>query len=241
MRCEGQRWLVTGGTRGLGRDLVETLVREGARVVTCGRSLREVDGARCVLADVSREDDVERLFDVAVAEMDGVDVVVNNAGVLQDQLLVNTTLEQWSEVLATNVRGPFLVMRRAVDEFLAVGGGCIVNVASAAANGLVGQAAYASSKAALLSMSRSVAKEYGPRNIRCNAVVPGFFPSDMTAALDPTRTRYYQDLSPERRFGATEEFVEAVLFLAGPDAGFVTGDELWVCGAVRDVPRMHTR
>jgi 3-oxoacyl-[acyl-carrier protein] reductase len=85
-------------------------------------------------------------------------------------------------------------------------------------------------------MSRAVAKEYGPRGIRCNAVVPGFFESDMTADLPPAQRRQYEELSPERRFGAPAEFVEAVLFLASADASFVTGDELWVCGGVRDVP-----
>lgn len=246
-RCEGQRWLVTGATRGLGRELVVALAREGARVVACGRRIDGLDPVggegqvRYVEADVGNEGDVERLFDVAVDALGGLDVVVNNAGITHDGLLVETSLDQWERVLATNVRGPYLVMRRAIEEFLGDGGGCIVNVSSAAANGLAGGAAYAASKSALLSMSRAVAKEYGPRNIRCNAVVPGFFTTDMTAGLDPARARFYADLSPERRFGQPDELVEAVLFLASADAAFVTGDALWVCGAVADVPRMHAR
>jgi 3-oxoacyl-[acyl-carrier protein] reductase len=195
-----------------------------------------------VSADVSREDDVERLFDEAVRHLGGLDVIVNNAGKAHDRLLVETTLEEWNEVLGTNLRGPFLVMRRAVEELLAEGaGGSVVNVASIAAGGIVGQAAYAASKSALISMSRSVAKEYGHRGIRCNVVVPGFFDTEMTASLEPARRRHIEDLSPERRFGSVPELVEAILFLASAEASFITGDELWVSGTVRDIPRAHVR
>ncbi len=211
-------------------------------MTTCGRTLPAESSAsdheHFVIADISREDDVDRLFDEAVQHMGGVDVVVNNAGILSDGLLVDTTLDEWNRVLSVNVRGAFLVMRRAVEEFVAEGGGRIVNVASAAANGLVGQGVYAASKSALISMSRAVAKEYGSRNIRCNAVVPGFFDTDMTASLDPKRRKFYEDLAPERRFATASEVVHAILFLASHDASFVTGDELWISNSARDVPRM---
>ncbi len=248
-RCDGQRWLVTGGTRGLGRELVATVAGEGGQVVCCGRAapdaaFDELDrriAARihAVTADVSREADVERLFDEAVDRLDGLDVVVNNTGIAHDRLLVDTTLEEWNHVLDVNVRGVFCAMRRAVEEFLAQGGGQIVNVGSIAANGIVGQGAYAASKSALHSMTRAVAKEYGPRNIRCNTVVPGYFHTDMTASLAWARRRHIEDLSPERRFASASEVIEAILFLASSEASFVTGDELWVSGAVRDVPGLY--
>lgn len=189
------------------------------------------------MADVSLEEDVDRLFDEAVEHMGGVDVVVNNAGVSSDNLLVNTTLDEWNRALSINVRGAFLVMRRATEELVSEGGGRIVNVASAAANGLVGQGAYAATKSALIAMSRAVAKEYGSRNIRCNAVVPGFFDTDMTEGLQPERRKFYEDLASERRFATVSEVVHAILFLASQEASFVTGDELWITSSARDVPR----
>jgi 3-oxoacyl-[acyl-carrier protein] reductase len=239
--CEGERWLVTGGSRGLGRTLVDRLLAEGATVTTCGRvapAATKHPKERFVVADVAIEQEVDRLYDEALSFMDAVDVVVNNAGVLGNGLLVDTSLEEWNRVFSTNVRGAFLVMRRAVEEFITTGGGRIVNVASAAANGLVGQGAYAASKSALISMTRAVAKEYGSRNVRCNAVVPGFFATDMTVDIDPKRRKFYENLAPENRFATAEEVVAAIMFLASPAASFITGDELWVSDSARDVPRV---
>jgi 3-oxoacyl-[acyl-carrier protein] reductase len=138
-----------------------------------------------------------------------------------------------------NLRGPFLVCRRAVEEMLGAGGGRIVNVSSFAAHGLAGQASYAASKSALLALTRSVAKEYGGRGIACNAVVPGFIDTEMVAGLDEAARRARARLSPEGRLGRAEEVAQAILFLASEEAAFVTGDALYVAGAVREVPRLE--
>lgn len=245
MRFDGSGFVVTGGTRGIGRAVVLAAASEGADVVFCGRDkaaaaeVSALGGERVhfVEVDVTREQAVERLFDVAAERLPRIDVVANVAGIIHDALLVDTTLEDWNRVLAVNVRAPFLVCRRAVEELLGSGGGRIVNVASFAASGLVGQAAYAASKSALLSLTRSIAKEYGRSRIACNAVVPGFIDTEMVAGLDERARRVRADLSPERRFGRADEVAEAVLFLASSAAAFVTGDALYVAGAVRDVPR----
>lgn len=251
-RFEGRGFVVTGGTRGVGRAIVLGAAAEGATVVFCGRPgservAEEVVAAAgeaaprvsFVAADVSREADVDRLFDEAVGRLPQVDVLVNNAGIARDRLLIETSLDEWNEVLAVNLRGPFLCARRAIDEFLGSGGGRIVNVSSIIANGSVGQAAYAASKAALISLTRSIAKEYGRRGIACNAVVPGFLETDMVASMTGDARRARERLSPERRFGRPEEAAEAVLFLASSDASFVNGDALYVAGAVRDVPELR--
>jgi 3-oxoacyl-[acyl-carrier protein] reductase len=240
-------FVVTGGTRGIGRAVVLGAVREGAEVIFCGRdagAAAEVEAAAggaaaFVAADVSVEADVERLFDAAAARLPNVDVVVNNAGAAHDALLVDTSLADWRRVLDVNLRGPFLVCRRAVEEMLGGGGGRIVNVASFAAHGLVGQAAYAAAKAGLLSMTRSLAKEYGRARVAVNAVVPGFIDTEMIAGLSDDARRARARLSPERRLGRAEEVAEAILFLASDDAAFVTGDALYVAGAVREVPRLE--
>jgi 3-oxoacyl-[acyl-carrier protein] reductase len=254
----GRGVVVTGGTRGLGRALVTTLARRGARVVFCGRAASEAAGreveaeaaaaaneagsggaAWFVAADVSSEPDVERLFDQAAERFDRLDLLVNNAGILGDGLLLSTTLDTWNQVMATNLRGAFLCTRRAIDELLGGGGGRIVNVSSIAANGSVGQAAYAASKSAILSFTRSVAKEYGRRGIACNAVVPGWLDTDMTTSFAAEARRAREELSPHRRFGRADEVVEAILFLGGEEASFVNGDALYVAGAVRDVPPLR--
>ncbi|MCE7002120.1 SDR family oxidoreductase [Kibdelosporangium philippinense] len=251
-RFNGKGFVVTGGTRGIGRAIVLGAAADGARVVFCGRSesasvgaeveaaARAAGGeARFVPADVAVEADVERLFDVAVEWLDEVHVVVNNAGVARDSLLVQTTLEDWRHVLDVNLRGPFLTCRRAVEEMLSHGGGGrIVNVASFTANGLAGAVSYAASKAALLSLTRSVAKEYGRRRIFCNAVVPGFVETDMTTGYPAAARAALAQLSPYARFGLAEEVAGTVLFLASDEASFVTGDAVYVAGAVRDVPRI---
>ena len=244
-RFEGQAFLVTGGTRGIGRAVVLAAAAEGARVVFCARpgseAAREVlrlagpdaeARLRFVAADVAEEDDVERLFDQALAWLGRLDVVVSNAGLVRDGLLVQTSLETWDRVLRVNLRGHFLVLRRATRELTAAGGGRIVTVSSIAANGLVGQGAYAAAKAGLLALTRSVAAEYGPRGVRCNAVVPSFIETEMVAGFDEPTRRRRERLSPHARFGRPGEVAEAVLFLASDDAAPVNGDELYVSGAI---------
>jgi 3-oxoacyl-[acyl-carrier protein] reductase len=252
-RFEGNGFVVTGGTRGIGRSIVLSAAAEGANVVFCGRegsshaaaevvdAVAKLGGAKAwfVPADVSREDDVERLFDEASERLPRLDVVINNAGVSRDKLLVETTVEDWNFVLATNVRGPFLVCRRAVEEFLGGGeGGRIVNVSSIAAGGLVGGVAYAASKSALVALTRSIAKEYGSRGIACNAVLPGFVATEMMAGLDPEPRA---GISFQGRVAAPEEIAAAVLFLASKDASFVTGDALYVADGARELPRFRSK
>jgi 3-oxoacyl-[acyl-carrier protein] reductase len=248
-RLDGQGWVVTGGSRGIGRAVVLAAAARGAQVVCCGRSSAapqwpsELPRAPLYLrADVTKEADVEALFDFASDKLAQLHVVVNNAGVRLSKLLVDLTLDEWNEVLATNVQGPFLVCRRAVEELMGQGeGGRLVNVGSFAANGLVGEAAYSASKAALAAMTRSIAKEYGKKGITCNAVVPGFVTTDMTATFDDAARDSRARLSAAARFATAEEVAEAVLFFASSEASFVTGDSLVVAGGVRDVPVLPAR
>lgn len=245
-RFDGRALLVTGGTRGIGRAVVLAAAAEGARVVLCARpggerAAREVAGLagpgaderlHFVPADVAGEDDVERLFDRAVDWLGGLDVVVSNAGATRDGLLARTTLEAWNRVLAVNLRGAFLVLRRAVRELAARGGGSIVTVSSVAASGLVGQGPYAAAKAGLLALTRSVAREHAARGIRCNAVVPSFIETGMVAGFDGATRSRRERLSPHARFGTPEEVAQAILFLASSDAALVNGDALYVSGAL---------
>ena len=254
-RFSGKRFVVTGGTRGIGRAIVEAAVAEGARVVFCGRKesagtaaeiIAGLDGrhdgrADFVPADVAIESEVENLFDQTVEHLDGVDVVINNAGIQRAGLIVETSLASWNEVIATNLRGAFLVCRRAVDEFIgSATAGRIVNVSSVAASGLVGGASYAASKAGLVSLTRSIAKEYGRRQITCNAVAPGFVETEMLASFEGQARKQRQELGLGGRFATVGDVTLAVLFLASEDASFVTGEVLHVADGTRDVPTFRT-
>lgn len=242
MSLQGQGWLVTGGSRGIGLAIARAAAAGGATVVTCSRapgSEPPVPGVHALLADVSDEHAVERLFDAAEDLLPRLDVVVNNAGATHAALLVNTTLADWQRTLDVNLKGPFLVCRRAVEELLGSGGGAIVNVGSFAAQGLLGQGAYAAAKAGLLSLTASIAKEYGRAGIRCNAVVPGFVHTDMTdAALDARAQAATAAAAPAGRLATPEEIAAAVLFLASSDASYVQGDALWVAGGLWEPPRL---
>ena len=242
MRFEGKGMVVTGGTRGIGRAVVVAAAAEGARVVFCGRDAAAAgetiaaagERATFVAADVTREEDVDRLFDAAGDALPAIDAVVNNAGAAHDALLVETTLDDWNRMIGVNLRGPFLVCRRAVEEMLGHGGGRIVNVSSFAADGLFGQVAYAAAKSGLIALTRSVAKEVGRRGIACNAVVPGFIDTEMVAGLSAEDRAARAARSPEGRFGRADEVAQAILFLCSDEAAYVTGDALYVAGAVRD-------
>jgi 3-oxoacyl-[acyl-carrier protein] reductase len=232
--------------------------QRGAHVVFCDRPEREAEGDRVMsaargagavgrvaflAADVSREEDVDRLFDVALEQLSGCHVLINNVentAVHAEKSLVETPLADWNEVLAANLRQPFWLSRRAVEEFLASGeGGRIVHIASAVANGPTAGASYAASQTALHAFIRSVAKEYGRRGIACNGVVIWGYPEgEMTGAVNPLGQRAL-DPQPAHRLLSQPELVfsqversaaEATLFLASNEASFVNGEVLHVTG-----------
>jgi 3-oxoacyl-[acyl-carrier protein] reductase len=242
--------VVTGGSRGIGRAVVLAAAAAGARVAFCARKLGpETDEvitrveslagkhrALVVAADVARESDVEELFDAAVDRFDRVDVVVNNAGINRDALLVHTTTEAFDDVIATNLTGAFLVCRRAVQEFLAQGGGGrIVSVTSLSQHGATSQAAYAASKGGLLGLTRTIAKEYGHKSVVANLVIVGYVETELTQHLDEGLRRLLLEATPLRRTGKPEEIAAAVLFLASARAGYINGEAVSATGGLAEV------
>ena len=237
MRFAGQGWLVTGGTSGIGLAVAQAAAAEGATVVVAARSEREGVPFVTIPTDVGDEQAVEALFEALPAHLEQLDVVVNCAGVVHDALLVQTSLKDWQATLNTNLRGPFLVCRSAVEEMLGTGGR-IVNVSSFAANGLRGQAAYSAAKSGLVALTRSIAKEYGSRGIACNAVLPGFVDTPMTEAMDARARDLAARMTPTGRLARAAEVADAVLFLASQDAAFVQGDALVVAGGVQEAQHL---
>jgi 3-oxoacyl-[acyl-carrier protein] reductase len=240
----GQVALVTGASQGLGRAIAEALAAAGATVAIAARSadklaqvaagIRAAGGkAEEVPCDVSKAEEVQRVVEAVVEKCGRLDILVNNAGVTRDTLLPRMSDEEWDTVLDTNLRGPFLFMRAASRPMMQQRYGRIVNVASV--SGLIGnpgQANYSASKAGLVGLTKTVAKELAGRKITVNAVAPGFIASDMTAALGPALLDEVKKRVPAKRLGEAWEIAEAVLFLAAPSSGYITAQTLVVDGGM---------
>ncbi|MGH2451478.1 MAG: 3-oxoacyl-[acyl-carrier-protein] reductase, partial [Candidatus Limnocylindria bacterium] len=231
---------------GIGRATAVRLARDGVRVAINFKGNREaaeeakrlveaagVD-ATLIQGDVAADDDAERVVKEALGFGGGrLDVLVNNAGITRDNLLLRMSLEEWDAVLGLNLRGTFLVTKAAMRPMMRQRGGRIVNVASIAGIvGNAGQANYSAAKAGIIGFTKTVAREMASRNITCNAVAPGFVPTDLT---DPLPQQVKDDLLkqiPLGRFGTVEDVASAIAFLASEDAAYITGQVLVVDGGM---------
>jgi 3-oxoacyl-[acyl-carrier protein] reductase len=236
--------VVTGGSRGIGRAIALRIAARGARLVINYRSdeaaARVVDQivaqggqAIAVQADVSDGKEAQALIDAAKEAFGQVDILVNNAGTTRDTLLMRMSEEDWDVVIDTNLKGTFNCIKAVSRQMLRQRYGRIVNITSVAGlSGNVGQANYASAKAGLIGLTKTVAKELGSRGITCNAVAPGFVYTDLTASLPPELVQQAVDRTPLGRVGKAEDMAAAVLFLASDDASFITGQVLAVDGGL---------
>lgn len=240
-------FFVTGGSRGIGASVVLQAVREGhdvaftylgheegARAVAQQAStLREGAHVGCYQLDVRDPDQVEQVGNQVLDDFDTVDVVVNNAAVNKNNLAVSMSDEEWLDVIATNLSGPFFVSRFFLTTMLANRFGRIINISSMVARGASGQANYAASKSGLVGLTRTLAKEYGPKGITANLVVPGYFETEMTRS---TMTEQFHDhwlgACPLRRIGELDEICKLITFLSTDAAGFITGAEIPVTGGL---------
>ncbi len=242
----GKVALITGGARGIGRATAVRLARGGAKVAInykgnvaaaeeAKRLALEAGGAATTIqGDVSVEADVERLVKDALAFGAGrIDILVNNAGITRDDLLIRMTTEAWDAVLDLDLKAAFLVTRAAMRPMMKQRYGRIVNVSSVAGVvGNAGQANYAAAKAGLIGFTKTVAREMASRNITCNAVAPGFVPTDLTnELLDKMKDTILPQI-PLGRFGTVDDVANAIAFLASDDAAYVTGQVLVIDGGM---------
>jgi 3-oxoacyl-[acyl-carrier protein] reductase len=236
--------LVTGGTRGIGAAIAALLAEEGAGVVISGRDADRVQSAvksmeglsgRVVglAADASRREDADRLVEAARHEFGRLDVVVNNAGVTRDTLLVRMKDEDWDQVMDVNLRGAFLMTRAAAKSMMRQRSGRIINIASTAgAMGNAGQVNYSAAKAGLIGFTKATARELAHWSILVNAVAPGLIDTDMSAAIPEAARQALLAQVPLGRIGTAREVAEVVRFLAGDGAAYVTGQVFHVNGGL---------
>jgi len=245
MPLAGKVALVTGSSQGIGRATALRLAQSGADIIINYRSKAsaaedarasiEALGRRCVAiqADVSQEEEVTRLFAEAASALGPVSMLVNNAGTTRDKLIIQMSLADFEYVLNTNLRSAFLCTKAALRGMMKARWGRIVNISSPAGLlGNAGQANYAASKAAIIALTISTAREMASRNITANAIAPGFIPTELTSSLTEQQRQSMLDVTPMGRFGTPEEIASAIHFLCLPEAGYITGQIIGVDGGM---------
>lgn len=244
MSMSGKVVIVTGSTKGIGRCIAREFARQGAQVVVCGRDAQRArqtveeitaEGGKAVsiIADVADAEQAKQLIDGALQQFERVDVLINNAGITKDNLLMRMSDQDWDVVLNVNLKGTFNCIRAVARPMMKQREGRIINITSVVGQtGNAGQANYAASKAGIIGLTRSVARELASRNITCNAIAPGFIETEMTDVLGEKVRQTMQEQIPLRRLGTVEDVAAAALFLAGPGAAYVTGQVINVDGGM---------
>ena len=245
MLLEGKIAIVTGASRGIGKEIVRSFMSQGATVAftyICAeeqaldveKELTKNGGiAKGFKSDASKFEDAENLVKEVLEAFGTVDIVVNNAGITDDTLLMRMSEEQWDRVIDVNLKSCFNLTKAVLRTMLKARAGSIINISSVVGvQGNAGQVNYSASKAGILGLTKSVALELGSRNIRCNAIAPGFIETEMTEKLDAEVVQGWRDTIPLKRGGSPEDVANACVFLASDLSSYVTGQTLNVCGGM---------
>ncbi|MEM1325553.1 MAG: 3-oxoacyl-[acyl-carrier-protein] reductase [Bacteroidota bacterium] len=238
----GKVAIITGGSRGIGKAMVEKFITEGAKVAFTYRSsaakaeaIAEALGenAKAYQSDASSYEAAGELITQVQKDFGAIDILINNAGITQDNLMLRMSEEQWDNVIEVNLKSVFNMTKQILRPMLKNRSGSIINISSVVGVfGNAGQANYAASKAGIIGFTKSIAKEVGSRSIRCNAIAPGFIATEMTDELDDKTKDAYLTNIPLKRFGTGEEVADACVFLASDQSQYISGQVLSVCGAM---------
>lgn len=237
--------LVTGGASGIGAAITKELASHHASIVinynhsedkaeALVKEIKAAGGqAIAIQADISNFDDAKRLVSEALSAFGGLDIVINNAGITDDGLILRMSEEQFDRVINTNLKGVWHICKHAARPLLKSKSGRLINISSVSGLiGNIGQSNYSAAKAGVIGLTKTLAREFASRHVTVNAVAPGFIETKMTAKLDDEVVKTFMDLIPLKRFGKPEEVAKAVLFLASDDAAYITGQTLSINGGM---------
>jgi len=243
---QGKTALITGASRGIGKGIAEVFAKNGSNIaftfassVEKAKAFEEELSAKYGVkvkgyqSDAADYNSAMALADQVVADFGSIDVLINNAGITRDTLLMRMSEEQWDDVMNTNLKSTFNLTKACLKTFLKNRAGSIINMSSIVGlTGNAGQSNYAASKAGMIGFTKSMAKELGSRNVRCNAIAPGFIETEMTASLDAEVKKQWIDTIPLKRGGSTDDVANACLFLASDMSTYITGQTINVCGGM---------
>jgi len=237
---ENKNIIVTGASGGIGNSIVEKLNECGANVLASGTRLEKLEelkskfnNIKILKFDISHSDKIEEFIDNAANELGGLDCIVNNAGITQDNLAIRMSIDEWKKVIDINLTSTFLMSKFAIKKMLKNKKGKIINITSVVGHtGNLGQANYTASKAGLVAMSKSLAIEYAKKNINVNCISPGFIKTAMTDKIDEKFKEVIVSKIPSARLGEPEDIANAVLFLASENSNYINGETLHVNGGM---------
>lgn len=236
--------IVTGASRGIGKTIAIEMARAGYNIAGIARSESSAKGPEeeikalgaeylPLAVDVSSEEAVNAAVDTVTKEFDRIDVLINNAGITKDGLMMRMPTEDWNAVIQTNLNSAFYFIRAVSRSMMRARKGRIINISSVIGqHGNAGQANYAAAKAGMNGLTKSIAKEFGSRGITCNAICPGFIHTDMTDELNEEMRKKIEEQVPLRRLGNTTDIAALAVFLSGEHAGYITGQEITVDGGL---------
>ena len=243
-RFENKVAVITGGCRGIGKSIVLKLASEGARVYALDFKIPDENevfiedseiakSVKCLQADVTNMQSIDKCFDTIIADAGRVDILVNNAGITRDNLLLRMTEQEWDAVLDTNLKGAFICTKVVSKIMISQRSGRIINIVSVAGSiGNAGQSNYSASKAGLIGFSKSIARELASRKILVNVVAPGYVRSPMTDSLTDEQKKAFIDNIPLKRIAEPEDIANAVAFLASDESSYITGQIIHVNGGL---------
>ncbi|MBL4716235.1 MAG: 3-oxoacyl-[acyl-carrier-protein] reductase [Bacteroidia bacterium] len=242
---ENKTALITGASRGIGKGIASKFAEQGANIAFTYLSSEDkakaletelnTQGikAKGYKSDAAKLDQAESLINSVLEDFEGLDIIVNNAGITRDNLLMRMSEEQWDEVMEVNLKSIFNVTKAVQRHFLKQRAGSIINITSiVGVQGNAGQSNYAASKAGIIGFTKSIAKELGSRNIRCNAIAPGFIETEMTADLDEKVLEQWAKIIPLKRPGSTDDVANLAVFLGSDMSNYITGQVISVCGGM---------